>query len=141
MCWMDIPDFKSCTLSRQTSGPKSRQPPFMRNLRQWIRLVHKLRKLTAAEKLLYSSYNRFSINQVMRQGTLNIQNVHTLLDTPLHPGEAYPELILQEFTNTPDPSVSKMIYIINLTLIGFQVNKVSYSLHDVLRRKCSLAER
>ncbi len=63
---MHVSNFEPGPLSREPAWTKSRQTPFMRDFSQWVRLVHELRQLAAAEKLLNGRHNRFGIDQVMR---------------------------------------------------------------------------
>src|SRR5690606_486334 len=39
---MNVTNLETCTLTRQTSGPKCRHTTFVRYFSQWICLIHKL---------------------------------------------------------------------------------------------------
>ncbi len=72
---------------------------------QGVRLVHKLRELAAAKKLLDGRDNRLSIDQVMRQHRFHVEKIHALFDASLHPHQAQSELIFQEFTDGSHPAI------------------------------------
>ncbi len=67
----------------------------MRDFRKRIGLIHKLGKLAAAEKLLNGGHDGLRVDQIMRQRLLQVEQVHPLLDRPLHANQTDPELILK----------------------------------------------
>src|ERR1044072_7946152 len=51
---MDVAHFEPGALTRETARSKCRETAFVRDLREWIRLVHELRQLARAEELTHS---------------------------------------------------------------------------------------
>src|SRR5213596_2481512 len=106
---MNIANFEPRPLPGQPSGTERGKPPLVCNFCEWIRLIHELRQLAAAEELFHGSDNGLRIDQIVRQYCLHIQQVHPLLDTALHADQPESELVLQQFADRPDTTVAQMI--------------------------------
>ncbi len=77
----------------------------MGQLRQRVGLVHKLRKLAAAEKLLNGRHNRTDVNKGLRRNGIHVLDRHSLPDNPFHARQPDPKLILQKLTDRAQPPV------------------------------------
>src|SRR5438445_9632021 len=110
---MDVADFESRALARQTARPERRESPLVRDLREWIGLIHELRQLRRPEELANRGHHRLRINQVVRHGRRHfLVDGHLLLDRALHPDEADAELVLEELADGPDTPVAEMIDVV-----------------------------
>ena len=84
----------------------------MSQLCQRVVLVHKLRKLAAAEEFFNSSNNRTDINKRLRRDNIDILNGHTFFYNTFHTCKADTELVLQKFTDTAYTAVAQMVDIV-----------------------------
>ncbi len=129
---MHVAHFESGPFPGQPAGTESRQTPFVRDLRQRVGLIHELRQLAAAEEFLYRRHDRLRVDQVVRQHGLHVEEIHALLDAPLHAHEAEPELILQQFADRPHPAVAQVIDVVDLAFADFQIHEIPDHFDDVL---------
>ena len=112
---VNVTHIKACAVSGQTAGTQCRQSPLMRNRRQRVGLVHKLRQRGRSKELTDRRNYRPSIQQTLRRNHVYRLHVHPLFYGALHSGKADPELILQQFAYRPNPSITQMVDIINRT--------------------------
>ena len=84
----------------------------MSQLTQRVILIHELRQLGGAKKLLHRRSYRFNIDQTLRGDPLLIQGSHSLPDNPLQSGQTDSVLILQQLTHRTNTAVTQMIDII-----------------------------
>ncbi len=79
----------------------------MSKLCQRVRLIHELGQLGRSEELLNSCAYRTGINELVRMSRLFVgSSVHALTDISLHTGETDTDLVLEEFTNRTDTTVT-----------------------------------
>ncbi len=151
VCRMDVTNFEAGTFTGQTTGAESRETTLMGNFRERIGLIHKLGKLTGTEELLDDSRNRLGVDQVMRHQAVHFLQTHPLLDRTLHPDQADPVLVFQQFTNRTHTTVTEMVDIVDLDseltgialIVGHlpvidavtQVNQVTDNFQDILFRQ------
>src|SRR5208283_2468692 len=128
---MNVPYFKTGPFTCQSTRSEGGKPSFVRYLREWIGLVHKLAQLARPEKLLHCSHDRFSINQVMRHCTFEFGQRHFLFDGTLHAHQPYPEMVFQEFSNTAYPPVAQMVDIVDFPPACSEIEKVAHNLDNV----------
>ena len=57
--------------------------------------------------------NWLSIDDIVQHHRLGILQRHSLLDRSLHPDQSNPELGLQQFSDTANSTIAKMVDIIN----------------------------
>src|SRR5690606_3913739 len=106
---VDVTNFKPRPLTGKTSGTESAQSTLMRKFSQWIRLIHKLRKLRTTEKFLNCRGYRTDINQSLRCNNINILYCHSFAYYTLHSGKPYAKLVLKKLAYRAQPPASKMI--------------------------------
>lgn len=87
-------------------------PPLVGKFCQGVGLVHKLRKLGAAEELLDGGGDRPDVDQGAGGCLLRRRDGHPLPDDPLHPEQADPELVLDELTHRADPPVAQVVHVV-----------------------------
>ena len=73
---MDVADFESGTVSRQTARAQRGQTSFVRQLAERVILVHELRQLRGTEELLDGSRHRLDIDKGLRGDRLDILRRH-----------------------------------------------------------------
>ena len=109
---VDVANLESGAFSRQTSRTERGKPSLMSKLRKRIVLIHKLRKRRRTEKFLNYGIYRAAVDKGGRSHLVNFIDAHFLPYAFFKTGEAYSELILKQFADRTDSSVSEMIYIV-----------------------------
>ena len=136
--------FEPRTLAAQASGPQRRETTSVRQLRERVRLIHKLRELSGTEKLPQHGGHGTHVDQIPRHRHRKIRNGgHTLLRDALHAKKPDANLILQELSHGPNTSISEMVYVV-LAVVCFVVLEVDQFLRNrdnVLDRKQPLLLR
>src|SRR5262249_43269169 len=93
--WVNVTDFESSTLTRQTARPKGRQAALVGDLRQRVRLIHELRQLRGSEELANGGHHRLGVDQVVRHGRRHfLVHAHLFLDGAFHADQPDAELVL-----------------------------------------------
>ena len=110
-----VAHFETRPFTRQTARTKRRQAALVGDLRKRVGLVHELRQLRGAEELTHRSRRRLGVDQVMRHHGVDIDAGHPLLDRPFHPQQADAVLVLQQFTDRANPTIAKVVDVVDLT--------------------------
>src|SRR5690606_22309628 len=76
-------EFRACTL--QTTRPKARKTTLVRQLAQWVGLIHKGRKLVRAKKALNARAHRLDRKDNGRQKVFVVCRGHSFASDLLHP--------------------------------------------------------
>ena len=154
---MNVTNFKTGSLTGQTTRSESGEATLVRDLRKGIGLVHKLGKLTRTEELLNNSRNRLGVNQVVRHQAVNFLQAHALLNGALHTNETNTVLIFKQFTNSTYAAIAKMVNVVNLdrqftriaiVVLNFpfmraitQIDQVTHDFKDILFGQSRYFER
>ena len=119
----------------------------MRKLRQRIMLIHKLRELRRAKKLLDRRDDRTNIDERLRRDDVDILDCHAFLDHALHARKADAELVLQKFADGAHAAVAQMIDVVRRANAVHEVQQIVDGRHDVVARdramivgKCARAQ-
>ena len=106
-------------------------------------MVHELRQLAATKELVNGPSNWLSVDDIVQHHRLGILQGHALLDRPLHPNQSNPELGLQQFSNTANPTITKVVNVINeSTGVAFtKQQQILHRFHDVPASQDDLIER
>ena len=106
----------------------------MGQARQRVGLVHELRQLRGPEELLDRGDHRSNVDQGLRRDRLDVLSRHPLPDDPLHPGQAHPDLVLDELAHRAQPAVAEVVDVVGLValLTGVQSAQVLDGGDDVL---------
>ena len=112
MSGMNVTNFKSGAFPRQTAWSQSRQTTFMGNFGKRIGLIHKLGKLTGAEKFVHHRRHRFGIDEIVRHHGFDILQAHFFFNGPFHANQTDTILIFNELANGTNTAVSQMVNII-----------------------------
>ena len=119
-----VTDLESGTVTGQTTRSQSRQTTFVSQLRQRVVLIHELRQLGTSKKLFHSSCHRLNINQGLSGNPLNILRCHSFAYHTLHTGQTDTILVLKQFTNGANASVTQMIDIIVISKSVLQMHVI-----------------
>ena len=90
-----VTSFESGSITMKSAGAQCTQSPFMCQFIQRIYLLHKLRKLTAAEEIFNSTGKWLRIDNVLWGRIFHILNSHSFFDNTRHSGKSNAKLILQ----------------------------------------------
>ena len=84
----------------------------MGQARQRVGLVHELRQLRGAEELLDRRHHRADVDQGLRRDRLDVLGRHPLADDPLHPGQADPDLVLDQLADGAQAPVAEVVDVV-----------------------------
>ena len=139
---MDVADFESGALARQTARPERRETPLVRDLRQRVGLIHELRQLRRPEELANRGHDRLRVDQVVRHRRRHfLVDRHLLLDGALHADQPDAELVLEELAHGADAAVAQVIDVVDVRRVLAQLEQVADHLVEVLRVQDLLVER
>ena len=113
VCWVYVAHLKAGTLTGQTAWAKRRDTAFMRHLREWVHLIHKLRELARAEELFDCSRDRLGVDQLLRHQAIRLCQIQTLFHCTLNTHQTDTELVLGHLTDATDTTVTEVINIIH----------------------------
>ena len=131
---MNVADLESRPFSRQTSRPEGRQSSFVRNLGKRVGLIHELRKLAASEKFVHDGRDRLGVDEIVGHHGFDVLQAHLLLDRALHPDQADPVLVFDQFPHGTDPAVAQMVDVVHTAIGGavFKVDQILDGRQDIL---------
>ena len=101
-------------LTGQTARAQRRQATLVGQARQRVVLLHELRELAGAEELLDRGDHRADVDQRLRRNRLDVLSGHPLADDALHPGQADPDLVLDQLTDRAQPTVAEVVDVVDL---------------------------
>src|SRR5262249_13477727 len=123
---VNVADFESCALTRETARPKRRETTLVRDLRERVGLVHELRELGRTEELANGSHYRLGVDQVVRHGRGHfLVHGHLFLDRALHAHQADAELVFEQFAHRTHAAVAKVIDVVHRADVLAQLQQVS----------------
>ncbi len=82
--------------------------------RQRVVLVHELGELAGAEELLDGGHHRADVDQRLRGDGFDVLGGHPLADHTLHPGQTRADLVLDELTDRPNTTVTKVVDVVDI---------------------------
>ena len=141
MRWVNVPHFKSGTLTRQTAGSKGRQAALVRNFRQWVCLIHKLTQLRGAKELLNHRGSRLVVNEIMGKQRVDVLQLQPLTDRPLDAKQTDAVLVFQQLANGPYATVAQVIDVVDLAVAILQLKQVTDGFKDVILGQGALLKR
>ena len=101
------------TLASQAAGAQGRYAALVRNLGQRVVLVHELRQLAGAEKLLDCSSHRLGVDHFLRHQAFGLGQRQPLLDRALDAHQADAEGILGHLADAADAPVAQMVDVVD----------------------------
>src|ERR1700677_1973759 len=121
-----VADFEACALTRQTTRPKAGEAARVRDLREWVGLVHELRELRGAEELTNRGHNWLGVDEIVRhRGRHLLVDRHLFLDGALHADKADTELVLHQLTDGANAAVAKVIDVVDGADVFAQLEQVA----------------
>src|SRR5690606_29969895 len=115
--------FKACALTRKAARPKCRDTTLVRDLGQWVGLVHKLRQLARTEKLFDSRRDRLGVDEIVRHEVFSLSLAQTLFDGTLYTHQTCTELVLGQLAHTAHTAITQVIDVIDLAPAITQLNQ------------------
>ena len=138
---VNVADFESRALTRQTARPKCRQAALVRDLRQRVGLVHELRQLRRSEELADGSHDRLGVDQVVRHGRRHLLvHAHLFLDGAFHADQADAELVLQQLADRAHAAVAKVIDVVHRADVLAQLQQVTDGSVEIIRLQRAVVE-
>ncbi len=138
---VNVADFESRALTRQTARPKGRQTALVRDLRQRVGLVHELRQLRRSEELADGSHDRLGVHQVVRHGRRHfLVHAHLFLDGAFHADQADAELVLQQFADRAHAAVAQVIDVVHRADVLAQLEQVTDGSVEIVRLQRAVVE-
>ena len=67
--------------------------------------------------------------------------IHTLFNAALHPDQAQPKLVFQEFAHGTHATIAQVIDIVDFPLADLEIDEIADDFHNVLSGQSSLFER
>ena len=131
MRWVYVAHFKARAFACQTTRPQSRNTALVRDFRQRIGLIHKLRQLARTEKLFNRSGNRFCVNQIGWHQTFAFSLVQTLFNGTLHTRQTAAELVFHQFAHRTYTAVAQVVNIVHLAMPVTQLYQRGNRYHNV----------
>ena len=131
---MDITHLETRALAREAARAERRETTLMRELRERIVLIHELRELRGAKKLLHSGHDRTDVDERLRRDDICILNRHALAHNALHAREADAELVLQELADCTHATVAEMVDIVRRAHAVHEVQQIINRSDDITLR-------
>ena len=127
-----VPNLKTGPFPGQAAWPQSGQPPFVGDFRKRVGLVHELRELAGAKKLVDHGTDRFTVDDVVQHHGLGFLEAHALLDRPFHAHQADPHLVFQKLADRANPPVAQVIDVVHVSAGPvFEPQEIAHYGHDV----------
>ena len=129
---MHVADFKACTVTGQTARPQSRQTALMRNFRQRVILIHKLRQLRRTEEFADNRRNRLGIDQILRFNVIQRFGAHSFANGAFHTQQSHTILIFHQFADRTDTTVAEVVNIVNFPFAVTQFNQTLDNTQNII---------
>ena len=131
---VNVADFESSALARETSRPEGRKTPLMSDLRKRIRLVHELRQLRRPEEFADGRYHRLGVDEIVgHRGDHFLVHRHLFLDGAFHADQSDPELVLQEFAHGSNTTIAEVIDVVHLANVLAKLQQITDNRVEVAR--------
>ena len=118
-----VAHFEAGTLASQTARAERGKAALVGDLGERVRLIHELRELRRAEELAHGRGRGLRIDEVLRHDRVDVDRGHALLDGALHPQEAQAILVLHEFADRADATITEMIDVVDLAATIAQIHQ------------------
>ena len=129
---MYISHLESGTVTGQTTWSQCGKSTLMCQFTQWVILIHKLGQLGASEEFLNRCSYRFNIDQGLSGNSFQILCRHSLAYNTLHTGKTDSILILKQFANSTDTTITQMVNIILVSNAILQMHIVVDGCKNIL---------
>ena len=129
---VDVSHLKPCTITADTAGTESRETTLMRDLRQRIGLVHKLRQRVGPKEGIDHAADRLRINQINRGEDLIVPHIHTLADRTGYASETDAKLLIELLADGADATIAQVVDIVDIGTTILQLHQIVDDGDDIL---------
>src|SRR3954452_6126154 len=139
---MDVANFETGAIARETAWPEGRETTLVGQLRERVGLIHELRELRAAKEIADDRAERFRVDQLLGRHAIDVdvEQRHALFHETLRPRQADAALVGQQFAHCPDAAATEMIDIIQRAFAAAQVDQIFDRANKILVRNDALTE-
>ena len=106
---VDVANVEAGALSRKSARPECREAALAGEFGEWVRLIHELAQLRAAEELLHCGHNWAHVDERAWRCLVVFLNGHALLDDALHAQEADTEGVHDQLAVGAHAAVAKVV--------------------------------
>src|SRR5215208_5552540 len=122
---MHVAHLYRCPLPAQTASPHRGEASPVGEPAQGIGLVHELRELGGAEKLLYGAAHGLDVDHTLGGYGILVLGRHPLAHHALHAVHPDPERLLHQFPYGPQAPVAKVLVLIELVADALEVDRLA----------------
>src|SRR5216684_3685020 len=122
-------------LPGEAPRPQGRYAPLVRDFRKRIRLVHELRQLARAEKLLDRGGDGLRVDEIVRHEIFGLRLREAFFHRALDANQARAELVLGEFAHGAHAPVAEMVDVVDLPASVAQFHEDSHHGEDIVVRQ------
>ncbi len=126
-----VSNFKACALTGQTAWAECRDTTLVRDLRQRVVLVHKLRQLAGTKELFHCCGDRLGVDHILRHQGIQIAQRQTLFHRTLYTYQANAELVFRHFANGTDTTVAEVVDIVHFAFTVTDIDELLHHFDDV----------
>src|SRR5580765_5024299 len=108
---MHVADLESSTIPGKSARSECRQTPLVRQLCQWVDLVHELRQLASPKEVADDGRKRLRVNQLLRGHRFDalVEQSHALFDQPFGSSQADTALVGEQLAYSPHAPAAEVI--------------------------------
>ena len=127
-----VSNFEACALTGQTAWAECGDTTFVRDLRQRVVLVHKLRQLAGTKELFHCCGNRLGVDHILRHQGIQIAQRQTLFHRTFYTYQANAELVFRHFANGTDTTVAEVVDIVHFAFTVTDIDELLHHFDDVV---------
>ena len=132
---MNVADFEARAFAVQAPRSECTQAPFVRQLRQRVRLIDDLRQFAAGEEVFDARRDRLAVDQRARRHFPGVFQTHAFADTAAQLDHALAEFVHDQIFDRADAAVFQMIDVVRIALAGAQIHDVLQDVVIIFRRQ------
>ena len=120
---MHVADFEAGAVTIETTRSKRGETTLVRQLGEWVGLVHELRELRTAEEVTHDGGKRLRVDELLRRHAfdVHVEQGHALLDQTLGAGKAHAALVGKKFTHRTHAARAKVVDVVDDTVAFFKI--------------------
>ena len=137
---VNIADLERRSVAVEAPGAECGQLTLVRELRDRVGLIHKLRKLGRAEKFADYRRNGADIDKARRRDLHGVLRGHSFLDEPLETGDTDAELVLKQLAHRTHAAVAEVVDVVDRADPVFQIEVCGNGSDDIINRDVLVAK-
>ena len=107
----------------------------MRQLGEWVRLIHELRELRRPEECLDDRAHRPRVYEIVERNFFGVcVNGHSLFDQARHARQTDRELIRDQLADRPNAPVAQMVDVVHMSTTLMELNEIPEDSNKVFLR-------